>query len=187
MTIALTPLAVAYPLKEEGMVEEAYKDSEGIWTWAGGVTNASGHEVYPRYKDNPQTLQRCLEVTVWLMAHKYLPGVQRAFAGCNLTEAQIAAALSFHWNTGAIEKTSWVGMFKAGNLEGAEGFLRTHYLNGGDLSERRDREADLFFHGKYPADMRCPVYPVAKPSYMPAFRRGQLIDLMPTLETMVLS
>ena len=183
-TIKLTPRAVAYAFHQEGLVREAYKDSEGVWTWAGGVTNASGHEVYPRYKDNPQTLEHCLEITVWLMRSTYLAAVQRAFAGSTLNEAQVAAALSFQWNTGAITATEWVCDWKAGKPASARSFLTTHYLNGGDLTERRKSEAALFFDGHWPGDLRCPVYPVRKPSYTPNFGKRELIDLVPTLEAM---
>lgn len=40
----LTPRIVAAIAHEEGLVLEAYRDSVGVWTWALGVTNASGHE-----------------------------------------------------------------------------------------------------------------------------------------------
>jgi len=43
-------------ISHEGIVPEAYKDSKGIWTWGIGVTSASGHKVFPRYVDNPQTI-----------------------------------------------------------------------------------------------------------------------------------
>ena len=43
-------------VSHEAIVREAYKDSVGVWTWSVGITNASGHKVFPRYKDNPQSL-----------------------------------------------------------------------------------------------------------------------------------
>ena len=92
----------------EGIVKEAYKDSKGIWTWGIGVTSASGHKVFPRYVDNPQPLGRVIEIYKWLLETKYLPDVLQAFEGHSLNEAQIAAALSFHYNTGGIKKASWV-------------------------------------------------------------------------------
>lgn len=173
----LTPKIVTYCLHEEGIVREAYLDNAvpPRWTWAGGVTNASGHQVYPRYKDKPQPLERCIAVTVWLMERVYLPAVQRAFAGFPLNEAQLAAALSFQWNTGAIEATSWVRSAKAGRSAAARAFLETHYtndrtndgINNGSLTARRKREAALFFDGRWPADLRVPVWSVSKPSYKP--------------------
>ena len=175
----LTPKIVAFSLSEEGMVLEAYKDSVGVWTWAGGVTNVSGHEVHPRYLDKPQTLERALEVTIWLMGQKYLPAVEQAFAGKNLNEAQIAAALSFHWNTGAIKRAEWVKKFMAGRVADAE-LLIMQWTSRGLLTARRKRERALFFHGQWPASMLCPVYDVRKPAYVPG--RAKAVDLLPIIK-----
>lgn len=178
----LTPKAVAFLASEEGLVLEAYKDSVNVWTWALGVTNASGHQVYPRYLDKPQTLERCLEVSVWLIQNKYLPAVLKAFDGHDLTEAQLAAALSWHWNTGAILKTDWVKMVRDGKPASARQFMVTHYLNNGMLTDRRKREAALFFDGAWPSPMLCPVYPIKLPSHTPDWRRGVPTDLLPALQ-----
>lgn len=175
----LTPKAVAYSLHEEGMVLEAYKDSVGVWTWAGGVTNMSGHEVYPRYLDKPQPLERCLEVTIWLMRRKYLPSVEQAFAGHTLTEAQVAAALSFHWNTGAIKKAEWVKAFCRGQMTLSRDLIM-QWSSHGLLTERRKREQGLFFDGRWPADLRVPVYGVRKPAYRPSGAKA--MDLLPMIE-----
>ena len=179
----LTAKAAAFVAAKEGLVLEAYKDSKGIWTWALGVTDASGHDVHPRYQDKPQTIERCLEVSLWLMEQKYLPAVARAFAGHNLTEAQLAAALSFHWNTGSILTASWVKLWKAGELAQA----RRSFLSWNKPKEiiaRREAEAALMFDGKWPA-LICPVYPVKKPSYTPDWGKAQRIDLLPIIEGMV--
>lgn len=179
----LTVNAVNYCGTEEGIVLEAYKDSGGVWTWAMGVTNASGHQVYPRYLDKPQPLQDCVNVSVWLMRQTYLPAVLRAFTGYALAENELAAALSFQWNTGAIENTSWVGMVKSGDRAGAEKFLRTHYLNGGTLQGRRDSEANLFFKGVWPVSAMSPQYPVSKPSYSPSWGKAVMVDLRTAIKT----
>ncbi len=178
----LTPRAMCFTASEEGLVQEAYLDSVNVWTAFLGVTNASGHEVYPRYKDAPQDMQKCVDVSVWLMREKYLPDVLAAFDGYTLKEHELAAALSFHWNTGAIKKTDWVKMVKAGDRSGARKFLETHYLNNGTLDARRKREAALFFDAKWPASMLVPVYPVAKPSYKPAWGKAKSLDIMLYLE-----
>ncbi|WP_010218837.1 glycoside hydrolase family protein [Sphingomonas sp. PAMC 26621] len=89
----------------EGIVREWYRDSVGVGTWGVGVTDASGHLV-DRYKDKPATIERVLEVYIWLLRTKYGPEVLAAFKGRALTEAQFAAALSIHYNTGAIAATT---------------------------------------------------------------------------------
>lgn len=178
----LTTRTLNYIASEEGLCQEAYKDSVGVWTWALGVTNASGHIVHPRYKDDPQPIERCIEVSVWLMQKTYLPPVLKAFDGYPLAEHQLAAALSWQWNTGAILTTEWVKLVKAGKRTEARRHLEGHYLNGGDLTERRKKEAALFFDGKWPDDLRANVYPVAKPTYSPAWGKVKRMDLTPYFE-----
>jgi GH24 family phage-related lysozyme (muramidase) len=168
-------------VSHEAIVLEWYKDSEGVGTWGVGVTNASGHNV-DRYKDKPQTIRKCLEVYFWLLTQKYLPDVLAAFDGHPLTEAQLTAALSFHYNTGAIKRTDWVKLFRDGKPAGARDFLETHYLNDGDLKERRLKEAALFFDSKWSGNGTALVIPVSKPSYQPAFKRAQRVDITADLE-----
>lgn len=180
LQFALTPRIVAAVAREEGLVLEAYKDSVGVWTWALGVTNASGHSVYPRYLDNPTSIEKALEVSIWLLRERYLPTVQRAFDGCRLKEHEIAGALSFHWNTGAIGRASWVKHWKAGMTDKARAAY-ADWRKPASIGPRRDRDAALFFDGEW-GKLLVPVYPVAKPSYSPSFRRGQLVDLLPMIE-----
>jgi len=176
MTDQLT-LRVALELAEqEALVREWYKDSEGVGTWSIGITDASGHDV-DRYKDNPQPIERCLEVYVWLLRTKYIPDVLRAFTGRSLTESQFAAALSFHYNTGAINRTDWVVLWRQGKIAAARTFLETHYLNGGDLTKRRDAEAALFFDGVWSQTGEITVWPVKKPSYTPDWSHPQRVDI----------
>lgn len=162
-------------LHHEDIVQEAYKDSVGVWTWGVGVTSASGHSV-ERYKDNPQSLERCIEVYVWLLREKYLPAVREAFAGYQLTEWQWASALSFHYNTGAINTASWVKSWKAGDTAKAtEEFM--NWSKPSEIIPRRKAERDLFFHGKWSGDGKAMVWPVKKPSYSPDWRSGRKVDV----------
>jgi lysozyme len=183
-TIPLTARTAAELVGHEAIVLEWYRDSENVGTWGIGVTNRSGHNV-DRYKDNPQTIARCLEVYIWLLQTNYIPDVRKAFAGCRLTEAQFAAALSFHYNTGAIGRTDWVKLFKDGKSGPARAFLESHYLNGGDLKDRRAKEAALFFDGLWSGDGTALVIPVAKPSYKPAFRRAERVQVLGMLQAML--
>jgi lysozyme len=121
-----------------------------------------------RYKDKPATIERVMQIFIWLVRTKYGPEVLAAFRGRALTEAQFAAALSFHYNTGAIGGTAWVPLYLTGKFAEARKFLETHYLNDGDLKQRRMDEAALFFDGKWKhLDGLVNVYPVRKPSYLP--------------------
>lgn len=171
----ITPRAAMELISHEAIVLEAYKDSVGVWTWGIGVTDMSGHRV-GRYKDNPQTVERCIEVFEWLLREKYAPAVDRAFSGFDLAEHQYAAALSFHYNTGAIKRATWVKEFKAGNRSAAKSSFM-NWRNPPEIIPRRKKERDLFFDGKWSADGRATIYPVRKPSYQPDFRNGQRVDI----------
>jgi GH24 family phage-related lysozyme (muramidase) len=171
-------------ISHEAIVQEAYLDSVGVWTWSVGVTNASGHIVYLRYKDKPQTLDKCLAVYVWLLTNKYIPSVVKAFAGHPLTEAQFAAALSFHYNTGAIGKASWVTKWKAGDQARAKAAFML-YNKPASIVGRRTKERDLFFSGKWSNDGKATVYPVKKPSYHPDFAHPKRVDVSAALKKLI--
>jgi lysozyme len=159
----------------ESIVLEAYKDSKGIWTWGIGVTAASGHEVL-RYKDNPQPMARVLEVYAWLLRERYLPAVLKAFDGFPLTEAQLAAALSFHYNTGAIGRAGWVALVREGkNAAARAAFME--WRKPPEIVERRSRECALFFDGKWSQDGKVTVFPVRKPSYTADWGRARRVDI----------
>lgn len=164
----------------EGIVKEAYKDSVGIWTWGIGVTDASGHSV-GRYKDNPQSIPKVLEIFKWLVETKYLPPVLEVFKGHDLSETQLAAAVSFHYNTGAISRASWVKSFKKGQISKA----KREFMNWKKPSEiipRRRAERDLFFDGVWTNDGKATVYErVRKPSYAPVWSSAKRVDIVKDL------
>jgi len=174
----LTSAIVLEIVEHEGIVTEAYKDSAGVWTWGVGVTNDSGHRVYPRYKDKPQTVAKCLEIYLWLLREEYLPDVLRAFGDRPLAEHELGAALSFHWNTGAITRAEWVKQVCAGDDEKARVSIM-NWRSPPEIISRRKAERDLFFNGTWTSDGKVPVYRVAKPGYQP--RGAQLIDVRPEL------
>lgn len=173
--LSLTPRVALELVSHEAIVREAYKDSVGVWTWGIGVTDKSGHKVM-RYKDAPQSIEHVLRVYLWLLREKYIPDVVKAFAGYTLTEAQFAAALSFHYNTGAILKASWVKKVKAGDLAGAAKAIMD-WNKPREILERRGKERDLFFGGDWSYDGKVTVYEVRKPSYAPNWRTAKRVDI----------
>lgn len=150
LDMKITPRMALEIAFHEGLVQETYKDSEGVDTWSIGVTSASGHHV-ERYKANPATIERCIEVYIWLLDTKYAPAVRKMFAGHNLTEAQFTAALSFHWNTGAIESASWVNQWKRGDIDKARASIMLWRIPSSIIGRRR-AERDLFFDGDWSGD-----------------------------------
>lgn len=181
--LSLTPKVALEIVGHEAIVPEAYKDSGGVWTWGIGVTNASGHNI-DRYKDNPQPIERCLEVYLWLLREKYIPSVVKAFQGFILTEAQFAAALSFHYNTGAISRAGWIAKAKDGDLSGARrAFME--WRKPPEIIERRQKECDLFFDGRWSQDGKATVYDVRKPSYTPDWKSARRIDVIESLSRLM--
>jgi lysozyme len=177
----MTPRIICELAAHEGLIREAYKDSVDVWTWSIGITNSSGHSVHPRYLDKPQTLERCLEIYIWLLTTKYLPGVEDAFSGHSLTEGQLGAALSFHYNTGGIRKASWVKRWKAGDTAGAKSAFM-NWSNPPEIIPRREKERDLFFDGTWTGDGRTTEYQVRKPSYKPNWSSGVRVDIAAIVE-----
>ena len=181
MSWKITPKIAAELVAHEGIVLEAYKDSVDVWTWSVGITSASGHKVWPRYVDNPQTPARCLEVYEWVLRTNYLPAVQEAFAGHTLTEAQLGGALSFHYNTGGIDRATWVKEWKDGDVAAAREAIM-NWRRPAEIIPRRSKEQALFFDGVWSGDGTAVQYPVRKPSYRPDFGAGQVVDVIGPLE-----
>ena len=170
-------------ISHEAIVQEAYKDSVGVWTWGIGVTNASGHNV-DRYKDNPQPVRKCLEIFIWLLRERYLTDVLKAFPGHSLTESQLGGALSFHYNTGAILRADWVDLWLAGKI----GEAKASFMNWKkplEIIPRRQKERDLFFDGKWSSDGKATVYPVRKPSYTPDWGGAKRVDVSAILKELL--
>lgn len=183
MTQKLTARAAAEIVSHEAIVLEAYKDSVSVWTWGIGVTDASGHKV-GRYKDNPQSIERVLEVYLWLLETKYLPDVLRAFKGYDLKEHELAAALSFHYNTGAIGRASWVKQVLSGDRGAAHRSFML-YNKPAEIIGRREDERDLFFDGKWSNDGTTTVWEVRKPSYTPNWSKGRKVRIDGILQSML--
>ena len=177
----LTPRIVGEILQHEGLAREAYRDSVGVWTWSVGITDASGHRV-ARYRDNPQPIERCLEVYVWLLNTRYLPPVLAAFGAFEPAEHQLAAALSFHYNTGAIARASWLKRFLAGEPEAARAAI-LEWRHPAEILPRRRRERDLFFDATWSGDGTVAVYEVAKPGYHPV--RPKRVDASEAIEAIL--
>jgi GH24 family phage-related lysozyme (muramidase) len=171
--------------EHEGLVLEAYRDSEGVLTWGFGVTDMSGHKV-GRYLRKPSTIQRAVEIYEWLLRTKYLPAVERAFAGIVLSEAQLTAALSFHWNTGAIGRADWVESF----ILGAHSRARREFMNWSrprSIIDRRKAERDLFFDGRWSGDGVVLHYTRVRASGTPDWGSAEQLDIRPAVRAALAS
>lgn len=163
----------------EAVVRQAYKDSVGVWTWSVGLTDNSGHNV-TRYIGKPQTIDHCIEVFMWALK-RYADDVNRAFAGHDLTEAQFAAALSFHWNTGAIGRAAWVSYFVAGNKNAAKKAFM-NWVTPKSITARRKAERDLFFSGRWAGNGKMLEFTRLKPGSTPDWESGVKIDVSAAID-----
>lgn len=178
----ITPKMALEVAHHEAIVRQAYKDSVGVWTWSVGLTNASGHDV-TRYIDKPQSLQHCLEVYVWALG-QYAADVSEVFKGHDLTEEQFTAALSFHWNTGAISRASWVRLWKAGrHSEARKAFM--NWRKPSEIIPRRKAERDLFFNGVWHNQGTMPEYTRLTRNYTPVWSSRVEIDVSRALDEML--
>ena len=166
----------------EALIRQAYKDSVGVWTWSIGITSASGHEV-ERYIDNPQTLERCLEIYVWAL-EKYAKAVRVAFEGHELTEEQFAAALSFHYNTGGINRASWVKHWKAGRMAQARRTFMA-WRKPAEIIPRRQAECDLFFDGTWSNKGTIPEYTRVNSKHGPVWSSRVEVEACEALEALL--
>ena len=177
---ALTPRIAAELIAHEGIVTEAYRDTGGVWTWSVGLTDRCGHRV-GRYRDNPQDLQHCLDIFLWALQRNYLPPVLDAFGSHAPLEHELAAALSFHWNTGAIGRAEWIRLWREGERTRARDAM-LNWVRPRSLLKRRQREQALFFDGRWTGDGHALVYEVAKPAYTPC--RPSRLPIMDTLQVL---
>lgn len=94
----------------EACVLTVYRDSKGIPTIGVGHTKAAG-------LPDPRVVKALkLDECMALFAHdlaKYEAGVRKAFTR-DLEQHEFDAAVSFHYNTGAIGRAGWVKLFNQG-------------------------------------------------------------------------
>lgn len=162
-------------LAHEAIIQEMYKDSVGVETWSAGLTAASGINVR-QYKDNPASMQVCIDAVIDRLRRVYVPRVVQAFSGRTLTEAQFAAALSFDYNTGAITRADWVKLWMGGHINEAYASIM-NWKKPPEIIERRKKERELFFKGEWSQDGKTNVYLVRKPSYAPNWGSIKRVDV----------
>ena len=99
-----------------------------------------------------------------------------------MSEAEFAAALSFHYNTGKINSATWVKDVKVGKRE--KGRLNImNWRRPAEIIPRRQKERDLFFEGKWANNGAVTEYAVSKPSYTPDWSSAKKVDITEFLES----
>ncbi|MGR3273357.1 glycoside hydrolase family protein [Thalassococcus profundi] len=142
---------IAFLERHEGVVLKAYRDPVGIWTIGAGLTAASG-VVTPRsqMKITKAEAGRLLGLA---LGRNYEPAVARTMPGAN--QHEFDGAVSFHFNTGAIAKASWVRAWAERNWSEVERRIKLWKKGGGrvlpGLVRRRQEEFNLIRLGDYGA------------------------------------
>lgn len=142
-------------VEEEGDVLRAYKCPAGVWTIGTGLTAASG-VVKPK-AGMVITREQSRKLRREALRRNYEPAVSRALP----TDRQnvFDGALLFHFNTGAIARASWVGVFTAGQVQRARtAFLSWNKAGGKVLTglvKRRAREWAIIEFGSYAAAIKA--------------------------------
>lgn len=142
---------------EEGDVLKAYRCPAGRWTIGVGLTKASGVvDPKPGMVITAGESDRLLTLA---LRRNYEPAVNAVMPGA--AQHVFDGAVSFHFNTGAIKRASWVRDWKARNWARVERSLKAWNKGGGKvltgLVRRREREYAMIRSGIYP------VPPVATP------------------------
>lgn len=136
----------------EGIVPAPYRDSVGVWTYGIGHTLGAGYpDPAKMQRGMPSNLDAALRDVFDLFRRdvaKYEAAVNRAVK-VPITQAQFDALVSFHYNTGAIGRASFVKRLNAGDEVGAAAGMMA-WKKPPEIIERRKAEQALFAKGVYP-------------------------------------
>lgn len=153
---------LAFIEAHEGVVLTAYRDVVGVWTIGAGLTRNSG-VVTPK-AGMKLTPTQASDLLGKALARNYEPRVNGAMP--TALQHEFDAGVSFDFNTGAINRASWVGAWKRGDRSDARRRLNMWNKAGGKvwagLTRRRKEEANLLLDGNYAGHRKAGV-PVAPP------------------------
>lgn len=144
-----SPQGIDFLERHEGVVLKAYRDPVGIWTIGAGLTKASG-VVTPK-GGMYLTRVEASHLLAKALHRNYEPTVNLTMAGCN--QHEFDGGVSFHFNTGAIKRASWVDYWRLGDWSEVRRRLALWNKAGGrvlnGLTRRREEEYLLMFSGDY--------------------------------------
>lgn len=156
----------------EAIVLSRYKDSVGVWTIGVGHTAAAGPP-NPATVSGQMTIEACIDLFRRDLA-KYEADVARAFTA-PLKQHEFDAAVSFHFNTGAIAQATWVKRFNAGDRTGAIAGIMD-WKKPAEIIPRRQAEQKLFSTGVYSGGGMATVYPADQAGRV-QWSKGQRVSL----------
>lgn len=164
-------------IAHEGIVLSRYKDSVGVWTIGVGHTKAAGG-LDPAMYSGTLTMNEALDLLKQDIV-KYENGVNKAVT-VPLKQHEFDALVSFHYNTGAIGKASFVKKLNAGDRAGAIAGIMD-WKKPPEIIPRRTAERDLFAKGVYAGPMAT-VYPATNDGKV-LWGKGSRVNVEHLLQT----
>ncbi|TNF21856.1 MAG: lysozyme [Rhodobacteraceae bacterium] len=157
-----SPKGIAFLERHEGVVLKAYRDPVGIWTIGAGLTKASG-VVVPK-AGMQITRSEASRLLSLAFGRNYEPAVERAMP--KASQHEFDGGVSFHWNTGAIKRASWVKAWRSGDWARVLSGLRAWRKGGGKvlpgLVRRREEEFRVIRYGDYGTPTTSPATGLAR-------------------------
>ena len=132
-------------IAHEAIVLSPYRDVKDIWTIGVGHTKMAGG-IDPAKFRGQLTLAGALHIFRTDLA-KYERRVAKAFTR-PLSQHEFDAAVSFDFNTGAIDRATWVETFNAGHRDLAIQQIM-NWQKPPQIIPRRQKEQLLFASGKW--------------------------------------
>lgn len=146
---------IAALIAHEGIAPAPYWDTAKppVLTWGIGHTAAAGAPIpanLPRGMptDLDATLREVFAVFRRDLA-RYEADVARAIGRTPCAQHEFDAAVSFHFNTGAIARAAWVDLWKSGRRTDAARSMLVNWRRPASIIERREAEQALFLSGDY--------------------------------------
>lgn len=161
----------------EGIVLSRYKDSVGVWTIGVGHTAAAGG-LNPATFTGTLTITQAIELLRTDIA-KYEKAVDAAVK-VPLKQYEFDALVSFHYNTGAIDRAELTKSLNGG-MKAKAGQQFLNYLKPPEIGKRRRAESKLFLDGVYPAPVAT-IYPTSKDGAI-QWGKGRAVNVRELLST----
>ena len=152
-TLKTSKQGIGFLERHEGVVLKAYRDPVGIWTIGAGLTKASG-VVTPKGGMHI-TKAEASQLLAQALLRNYEPTVNVVMPGA--AQYEFDGGVSFHFNTGAIKRASWVKFWRNGVWPEVKRRLCLWNKAGGrvlkGLTRRRTEEYYLILNGSYSGDV----------------------------------
>lgn len=178
----VSPQGVQFIANQEGIVTRAYRDVAGVWTVGVGHTAAAGG-IRP-YAG--LTITRDQAMSILADDLRKCEGPVTARLG-EVPQYAYDGGVSFEFNTGAINRATWVDCYKAGDRAGTRSHLMEWVKAGGrtvaGLVHRRAAEADLILDGNYGGGVAIDIKDLQAKLQRSGFYSGPISGVVDSLTT----